>query len=110
VVHEPWTESTPFPLENNLKSNIPCHFAKMPMFLSNINPQSTKNLRRPLVFETFPKIPLATSRNYKKVPAISFLHIFTTITPISVILAPKFLESLPLSSYAFINTCLLHID
>jgi hypothetical protein len=27
-----------------------------------------------------------------------------------MILAPKFSESLPLSSYAFINTCLLHID
>jgi hypothetical protein len=26
------------------------------------------------------------------------------------ILAPKFLESLPISSYALINTCLLHID
>jgi hypothetical protein len=30
-------------------------------------------------------------------------HIFTTVTPISVIPVPKFSESLPLSSYAFIN-------
>jgi hypothetical protein len=37
-------------------------------------------------------------------------HIFTTVTPILVILAPKFSETLPLSSYAFINTCLLNID
>jgi hypothetical protein len=35
-------------------------------------------------------------------------HIFTTVTLISVILEPKFSESLPLSSYTFINTCLLH--
>jgi hypothetical protein len=27
-----------------------------------------------------------------------------------MILVAKFLESLPISSYAFINTCLLHID
>jgi hypothetical protein len=101
VVHEPWTESTPFPLENDLKPNIPCHFAKRPLFLSNFNLQSTKILRRPLVFETFPKIPLATSRNYKKVPATSFRHIFTTVTPILAFLVPKFLESLPFSSYVF---------
>jgi hypothetical protein len=37
-------------------------------------------------------------------------HIFTTVTPILVILTPKFSETLPLSSYAFINTCLLNID
>jgi hypothetical protein len=53
---------------------------------------------------------LATSRKYKKVPTTSFHHIFATVTPISVIIAPKFSESLPLSSYAFINTYLLHID
>jgi hypothetical protein len=99
-----------FPLENNSKPNIPCLFAKRPLILSNINPQSTKILRRPLVFETFLKRPLATSRNYKKVPATSFRHIFTTVTLILAILVPKFSESLPLSSYAFINTCLLHID
>jgi hypothetical protein len=38
-----------------------------------------------------------------------FRHIFASVTPILVILEPKFLESLPLSSYAFINTCLLHL-
>jgi hypothetical protein len=40
----------------------------------------------------------------------SKVHIFTTVTPISAILAPKFSESLPLLFYAFINLCLLHID
>jgi hypothetical protein len=36
-----------------------------------------------------------------------------SVTPISVILAPKLSESLPLSSFAFINTyffCILLID
>jgi hypothetical protein len=113
--HCPWcTNHVPssrlFPLENKSKPNIPCHFAKRPLFLSNINLQFTKIPRRPLVFKTFPKIPLATSRNYRKVPTTSFRHIFATVTLILAILAPKFSESLPLSSYAFINTCLLHID
>jgi hypothetical protein len=57
-----------------------------------------------LIFKIIPDIVLATSRYYKKVPAISFRHIFATVTPILTILTPKFLESLPLSSYAFINT------
>jgi hypothetical protein len=49
---------------------------------------------------------------YKKVPSLrkiqknssktSKIHIFSTTTPNPVILVPKFLESLPLSFYAFI--------
>jgi hypothetical protein len=38
----------------------------------------------------------------------SFHHIFVAATPISMVLVQKFSKSLPLSSYAFINTCLLH--
>jgi hypothetical protein len=81
-----------FSLENNSKPIIPCHFAKRPLFLSNINPRSTKILRRPLVFEIFQKIPLASSRNYKKVPATSFRHVFATATSISAIVVPEFSE------------------
>jgi hypothetical protein len=55
-------------------------------------------------------IALGTSRNYKKVPTTSLHDIFANVTPILAILAPKFSESLPLSSYEFIKTCLLHID
>jgi hypothetical protein len=86
----------------------PHHFAMNPLGFFVINPQSTKNPRRPLVFKIFSKIPLATFQKLQKIPATSFHHIFATVTLISVILAPKFSESLPLSSYAFINTCLWH--
>jgi hypothetical protein len=59
--------------------------------------------RKPLGFlKIIPDIALATSRNYKYVPITSFRHIFATVTPNPVILVPKFSESLPLSSYAFI--------
>jgi hypothetical protein len=60
---------------------------------------------------TTPKI-LEKSQNPPEMTVLpvkaSKAHIFTTVTPISVILTPKFPESLPLLSYAFINTCLLH--
>jgi hypothetical protein len=69
-----------------------------------------KILRISRVFEIFPIIPLATSQKLQKGPKTSVPHIFATVTPISAIPMPKFSESLPLSSYAFINTCLLHID
>jgi hypothetical protein len=39
---------------------------------------------------------------YKIVTKTSNIHIFPTTTPNSVILAPKFSESLPLSYFAFI--------
>jgi hypothetical protein len=79
--------------------------------LSTESSQSLQKFQEdPRFSKIIPDIALATSRNYKKVPATSFRHIFATVTPISAILAPKFSESLSLSSYAFINTCLLHID
>jgi hypothetical protein len=55
-------------------------------------------------------LALATFQKLQKGPRNFFCHIFVTVTLISVILVPKFLESLPLSFYTFINTCLLHID
>jgi hypothetical protein len=42
---------------------------------------------------------LASVKSTKIAPKI---HIFSTTTPNPVILVPKFLESLPLSFYAFI--------
>jgi hypothetical protein len=39
-------------------------------------------------------------KNSSKIPKI---HIFSTTTPNPLILVPKFLESLPLSFYAFIQ-------
>jgi hypothetical protein len=65
-----------FPLENNSKLIIPCHFAKRTLFLSNINPQYTKILRRPLVFEIFQKntpshFPEITNRSLYFLFAIS---------------------------------------
>jgi hypothetical protein len=59
--------------------------------------------RKPLGFsKIFPKIPLATFQKLQRGLRNSFRHIFATATPNSVILSPKFLESLPLSFYAFI--------
>jgi hypothetical protein len=55
-----------------------------------------------------PDIALPLPEIYKYIPITSFRHIFATVTPVSVILAPKFSESLHLSFYAFINTFLLH--
>jgi hypothetical protein len=58
-----------------------------------------------------PDMALATSRNYKMVPATSFHHIFATTTPISVILVSKFSESFTLSFHAFIiHVCCILID
>jgi hypothetical protein len=39
---------------------------------------------------------------HKIAPKLQKIHIFPTTTPDPVILVPKFLESLPLSFYAFI--------
>jgi hypothetical protein len=47
----------------------------------------------------FTKRPLTSEKSTKIAPEI---HIFLTTTPNPVILVPKFLESLPLSFYAFI--------
>jgi hypothetical protein len=49
----------------------------------------------------FRKVP-SPRKIYKIAPETSKLHIFSNVTPNSVILAPKVSESLPLSVYAFI--------
>jgi hypothetical protein len=70
-----------------------------PYFLCQDPPTTPKILERP---QNPPKktiLPLKASK----------AHIFTNVTPILAILASKLSESLPLSSYAFINTCLMHI-
>jgi hypothetical protein len=77
-------------------------FALRPLGFSEINPRST-------IFAVRSEIQ---KNNYKKVPSLrkilknssktSKIHIFSTTTPNPVILVPKFLESLPLSFYAFI--------
>jgi hypothetical protein len=88
----------------NLKPENPHHFAERPLGFFVIKAQSTNNSK------ITKNIPSHFTEITKKIPATSFRHIFAIVTPISAILAPKFSESLPLSSYAFINTCLLHID
>jgi hypothetical protein len=47
------------------------------------------------------KVP-SLRKIHKNSPKTSKIHIFSTTTPKSVILVPKFSESLPLSFYAFI--------
>jgi hypothetical protein len=63
-----------FPLENN--SINPHHFAKRPLFLWNINPQSINFHEDPQVFKNNSKY---TPSHFQKLP-------------ISVILVPKFSE------------------
>jgi hypothetical protein len=77
-------------------------FALRPLGFSEINPWST------IFFSSVRN----SKKNYKKVPSLrkihknssktSKIHIFSTTTPNPVILMSKFLESLPLSFYAFI--------
>jgi hypothetical protein len=66
LVHELWTESTViFYWKINSKINYPEKFAKRPLSFFVIKPQPTKILRRPLVFEIFPKMPLATFQKFQ---------------------------------------------
>jgi hypothetical protein len=50
----------------------------------------------------FTKRSLASEKSTKNSSKTPKIHIFSTTTPNPVILVPKFLESLPLSFYAFI--------
>jgi hypothetical protein len=111
VVHEPWTESTPFPLENKSEIQKSHHFAKRPLFLSNINPRSTNFQEAPRIFKNnykyspshFPEIINRSPKFFSSYPA--------TATPISTILAPKFLQSFTLSFHAFIiHVCCILIN
>jgi hypothetical protein len=73
-----------------LKPENPHHLTNNPLYLSIIKPQSTFLVNRTLGFKNI----------YRYTP--SYFQKFQQF------LGPKFLESLPLSSYAFIKTCLLH--
>jgi hypothetical protein len=73
-----------------------------------MKPWSAKFPVEPWNPKIIPDIALDTCRNYKYVPITSFRHIFATIIPILVILAPKFSESVSISSKVFMNPCLLH--
>jgi hypothetical protein len=66
--------------------------ALRPLGFSEINPWSK-------IQKIFTKRSLASEKSTKIAPK---LHIVSTTTPNPIILVPKFLESLPLSFYAFI--------
>jgi hypothetical protein len=69
---------------------------------SKINLQSTIFQTDPWNLKMISKFALDTFQNYNLVPETSNSHIFSTVNPISVILAPKFSEPHPLSFHAFI--------
>jgi hypothetical protein len=75
-------------------------FTLRPLEFSEINPRSTNFLVRSEIQKIFTKRSLASGKSTKIAPKI---RIFSTTTPNPVILVPKFLESLPLSFYAFIS-------
>jgi hypothetical protein len=75
------------------------NFALRPLGCSEINPRSTIFAVRSEIQKIFTKRSLASKKSTKIAPKI---HFFSTTTPNLVILVPKFLESLPLSFYAFI--------
>jgi hypothetical protein len=76
-------------------------FALRPSGFSEINPRSGIFAVRPEIQKIFTKRSIA-SENPQNSSKTSKIHIFPTTTPNPVILMPKFLESLPLSFYAFI--------
>jgi hypothetical protein len=91
-----------FSSEINPKFHYFGQFALKPLGFSKINPQSIIFSQTPRVWKIFTKRSLASEKSTKIAPKTSKIHIFPTATPNPVILVPKFLESLPLSFYAFI--------
>jgi hypothetical protein len=91
-----------FLLENNSGIKYSSHFSFRPLSLSKINPQSLIFSVRPRNPKIFTKRSLVSEKSTKNSSKTSKIHIFPTTTPNPVILVPKFLESLPLSFYAFI--------
>jgi hypothetical protein len=78
-------------------------FAPRPLGFSEINPRSTIFFAvSSEIQKIFTKRSLASEKILKNSSKTSKIHIFSTTTPNPVILVPKFLESLPLSFYAFI--------
>jgi hypothetical protein len=77
-------------------------FTLRPLGFSEINPRSTKFSVRSKIQKILTKRSLASEKSIKNSSKTSKIHIFSTTTPNPVILVPKFLETLPLSLYAFI--------
>jgi hypothetical protein len=77
-------------------------FSLRTLGFSKINPRSTIFPVRSEIQKIFRKRSLASEKSTKIAPKLQKIHIFPTTTPNPVILRPKFLESLPLSFYAFI--------
>jgi hypothetical protein len=77
-------------------------FALRPLGFSKINPRPTIFAVRSKIRKIFTKRSLASGKIHKNSPKTSKIHIFSTTTPNPMLLVPKFLESLPLSFYAFI--------
>jgi hypothetical protein len=76
-------------------------FALRPLGFSEINPWSVNFQLGPKFEKYLQKVP-SLRKIHKNSSKTSKIHIFSTATPNPVILVPKFLESLPLSFYAFI--------
>jgi hypothetical protein len=76
-------------------------FALRPLGFFEINPRSTNFVIRSEIRKIFTKRSLALEKILKNSSKTSKIHIFSTTPPNPVILVPKFLESLPLSFYAF---------
>jgi hypothetical protein len=76
-------------------------FALRPLGFSEINPRSMNFQLGLKVENIYKKVP-SLRKIHKNSSKTSKIHIFSTATPNPMILVPKFLESLPLSFYAFI--------
>jgi hypothetical protein len=85
-----------------VKSTRGSDFALRPLGFSEINPWSTIFAVRSEIQKIFTKKVPSLRKILKNSSKTSKIHIFSTTTPNPVILVPKFLESLPLSFYAFI--------
>jgi hypothetical protein len=110
----PWSTSrgpSPriLPLENNSKPIIPCHFVERPLFLLNINPQSTKFQEDPWIFENnsiyTPSHFLEITNRFSKLFS-SYLCIHNSDFSHSCTKIIRILHSLIPCNY---NTYLLHI-
>jgi hypothetical protein len=77
-------------------------FALRPSGFSEINPRSGIFAVRPEKLKNNSKKVPSLRKIPKNSPKFLKIHIFSTTTPNPVLLVPKFLESLPLSFYAFI--------
>jgi hypothetical protein len=79
------------------------NFAKRPLSFFEIVPQSIVSQRGPWNLENNSRGVPSLRKIHKIAPETSKHHIFSTTTPNSVILLPKFSESLSLSFCRFIK-------